>query len=207
MKAIKIFGLPRSCTNLTTVLLRSNFKCIVLDNNPCWKHGFNTHQGRTIKIENFETNDLKFVVCTKHPLEWLWSLFCFENETKLKKKKTKEEFLKNNSWHYKEMTPIEAYNKLNLHWLKMSAPKNIYQIKSEDLQKNQIQELKKIKKYFDLELKNETFLRIQNKVSPGCKMSDEKFKKRIYDWTNAEKNFIYKKIDKKTLELCGYFSF
>lgn len=206
-KIIKIFGLPRSCTNLTTVALRTNLKCIVLDNYPCWKHGFNDHRGRSLKNKDYETNDLKFVICTKNPLDWLWSLFCFENETKLKNKKTKEQFLNNFSWHYKNMTPIEAYNKLNFHWLKMCATKHIYQMKIENLEKNQINEIQKIQKYFNLEAKNESFFEVENTVKPGCKISDVKFEKRNQTWTLAEKNFIYKKIEKKTLELCGYFFF
>jgi hypothetical protein len=206
MEIIKIFGLPRSCTNLTTVLLRSNFNCIVVDNYPCWKHGFNTHQEKKLKVKNFETDNLLYIICTKNPIDWLWSLYCFENETKLKKKKTQEYFLENPSWHYKNMSPIEAFNKLNFHWLTMSDSKNIYQIKSEELQKNQIQELKKVKKYFNLDLKNKIKIsKMENKVSPGGKLSEEKFKKRSVDWNDNAKKIIYKKIDKKTLSLCGYF--
>lgn len=205
MKTIKLFGLPRSCTNLTTVLLRSNFKCGILDNYPCWKHGFNYYKERTLKNKKMEINDLKFVVCTKNPLDWLWSLFCFENETKLEIKKTKEEFLKNNSWHYKNMNPIEAYNILNFHWLTMTSRDNIFQFKFEDLQENQIKTLENIKQHFNLDLKNLKLKEIKERVNPGCKLSKNKFIKREQYWTKYEKYYIYKKIDKKTLDLCGYF--
>ena len=97
MDAIKIFGLPRSCTNFTTVLLRDNFRCKILDNFPCWKHGYNTFVGREIKNEEVSTNDLKFVICTKNPVDWLWSLFCFENETKVKIKRKSYDFLTKHS--------------------------------------------------------------------------------------------------------------
>lgn len=211
-KIIKIFGLPRTCTNLTTVLLRKNFKCLVLDNNPCWKHGYNTHEGRTIEIDNLKTNDLKFVICTKNPIDWLWSLFCFENETKRKIKRSAEDFLTKNSWHYDKelkMTPIEAYNKLNKHWLEMFSESNILQqIKFEDLHDNQEKQLEKIEKAFGLERtkkSNKNFELLESIVAPNAKIiENQKFKKRKVEWNEKQLNIIINNLDKKIVDLCGY---
>lgn len=208
MKAIKIFGLPRSCTNLVTILLRTNFKCIVLDNFPSWKHGFNTQE---IK-ENFYYNDkliddLKIVVCLKHPLDWLWSLFNFENKTKIKFGRNKGHFLTQTCWHYKEMdlNPLDAFNIMNKHWLTISkSPKILQKIKFEDMQNNQIKTLEKIENQFNLERKNESFQTIKNIVAPSGKVKEKTFKAQIPSWTLREFNYIKKSIDEKVLKLCDY---
>lgn len=205
MKGIKIFGLPRSCTNLTTVLLRTNFLCPVFDNYPCWKHGTNCIENRSFSYEKKEITDLRYVICTKHPYDWLWSLFCFENETKIKFKRNPAHFLTQNSWHYKDMTPIQAFNKLNKHWLTISGNKEvIQQIKYEDLIDNQLNILNKIQKNFDLKIKKESLEEIKNKVAPKGKILKEGFKSRESQWSKKEISFINKKLDKDVLALCGY---
>jgi hypothetical protein len=205
MKGIKIFGLPRSCTNLTTVLLRTNFLCPVFDNYPCWKHGPNCLDDRFFSYKKIEITDLRYVVCTKNPYDWLWSLFCFENETKINFKRNAAHFLTQKSWHYKDMTPIEAFNKLNKHWLTISKDKKILQqIKYEDMANNQLDVLFKIQKHFDLEMKKEKLEEIKTKVAPKGKITEENFKYRKSQWSKEEISFINKKLDKNILNLCNY---
>ena len=74
MIIIKQFGLPRTCTNITEVLIKRNFKCRTYNNFPCWKHGRNTMKDRSLHCKDkngrrVDTDDVKFVVCTKHPYD------------------------------------------------------------------------------------------------------------------------------------------
>ena len=207
MKAIKIFGLPRSCTNLVTILLRTNFKCIVLDNFPCWKHGFNTYENEELHYQDKVISDLRFVVCLKHPMDWLWSLYNFENKTKIKFGRNKGHFLTQVSWHYKNLglNPLEAYNVMNSHWLTISKNPSILQkIKFEEVDKNQIEVLQRIQSKFELEKKHEEFKTIKEVVAPSGKIEEKKFKQKVPNWSIKETEYIEKTIDKKVLKLCGY---
>lgn len=207
MKAIKIFGLPRSCTNLVTILLRTNFKCIVLDNFPCWKHGFNAYENEELHYQDKVINDLRFVVCLKHPMDWLWSLYNFENKTKIKFGRNKGHFLTQASWHYKNLglNPLEAYNVMNSHWLTISKNPSILQkIKFEEVDKNQIEVLQRIQSKFELEKKHEEFKTIKEVVAPSGKIEEKKFKQKVPNWSIKETEYIEKTIDKKVLKLCGY---
>jgi hypothetical protein len=201
---IKVFGLPRSCTNITEVLLQFNFKVFILNNFPCWKHEANNYEGRSIHDidRNIDTDDLRFIVCTKNPYDWLCSFWAYE-VTKIKK--TFDEFLITNSWHYKNEKPIETFNRLTKHWLTMYSEGNVVQqVKHEDLLEDQVEVMKKIETAFQLTRKREMIGAIPHKIDPGRKKRNNKFKKRICTLTSKQIQTINKQLDEEVVELAGY---
>jgi len=205
MQTIKIFGLPRSCTNVTEVIIKHNFKVRILTNYPDWKHGPNTHKGRSVHDDqrSIHTDDLKFVICTKNPYHWLWSLHTFENQSK-RQHKTEIEFLKGTAWHY-EKNPITMHNELITHWLTMyDDPSILQQAKHEDILKNQKALLKRLEKAFGLERRRHELEPIKKRINPGAKITDSQFDKKQMGFNSPSVNYIKRNLDKKALKLSGY---
>lgn len=209
-KMIKIFGLPRSGTNFAETVLMSNFKIVLLNNYPCWKHGLNTHKGRSINFERGKTNDLKFVVCTKNPVDWLWSLYCFENDRR--KKKAPMEFLTSPSRHYQfpeyekhNWKPLDVFNNVSKNWLEMyDDPKIIRFIKHEEFVTDYKNILSEIEVNFDLERKKDEFFAPKKTILPGRKVGSKEWKKREHEFDKECLSFIDKHIDKKVVSKLGY---
>jgi hypothetical protein len=160
MENIKIFGLPRTCTNVAEILIKTNFECKVYNNFPCWKHGPNTIKGRSIheineKGNKVDIDNLKFVICTKHPYNWLWSLWNFEKQKPHFRKRNLDQFLNDECcFHYRDENPIKVFNKLTHHWLTMQTdPKIIQQIKSEDMINKQEEVCQKLMNSLNLKKK------------------------------------------------------
>ncbi len=58
----------------------------------------NTIKGRSIHDKdksgkNVNTDDLKFIICTKNPYDWLWSLYQFQKNKREVKEYTLNDFL------------------------------------------------------------------------------------------------------------------
>jgi hypothetical protein len=207
MRVIKIFGLPRSCTNVTEYMLRDNFRVRVLTNYPCWKHGENTFVGRELhdRERNIDTDDMKFIVCTKNPYDWLFSLYTFENRTKRSKHRTMLDFLDGTAWHYKDQNPIDVFNKLTKHWLTMlTDPNIIQQVKYEDILKDQATLFEKIAKIFQLPPKRKKFAVLQSRIDPCIKNTKKEFKKRVNKFSPDLIRYINKRLDPKVVEMAGY---
>ena len=203
MSVIKVFGLPRSCTNITEVLLRTNFKVRVINNFPCWKHGENTHEGRSIHDEqrNIHTDELKFIICKKHPFDWLWSMYTFE-----KRKETPSEFIRIEGFrHYKKSNPIDIFNKLMKHWLTMYKDSSILiSVKQEDLAAGQILILEKIRDNFDLIMKGEELIEVNKRINPGRKTDQKAYTPKKVDFSEKDLEYIVDRLNKKTVKLAGY---
>lgn len=121
MEVIKIFGLPRTCTNLVELLLKRHITARVMGANyPCWKHGENLYPRPDIHNDLLGINvkQIRFVICLKNPLDWLWSLYTFQGHTKIHYDSFSK-FLR--EFHLYEGCdgPIEAHNFLVRHWLTM----------------------------------------------------------------------------------------
>lgn len=218
MSVIKIFGLPRSCTNVVEIALSTNFKVNVLTNYPDWKHGkaIHVHNELNCEAKNLYTNDLKYVICTKNPYDWLNSLNSFENKTKLSKPKEFLNFLKNTAWHYKKYEelglssgkPIEVFNELMIQWFTALDMSRTIQIKHEEFMNNQIEVLNSIREKFKLEPKQVEIQKIDKRVAPCAKVTDVQFKfnnkletckipREVIDYINA-------RLDAKAMSLSGY---
>ena len=212
MKAIKIFGLPRTCTNVTEFCICSNFKCLLLNNYPCWKHGRNSLKGRSITDvkKKICIDDLKFVICTKNPYDWLHSLYDFESRTRGNKKPF-DKFLNTPCWHYKNENrvkssglPIDVYNELTLHWLKMYNDQTILQqVKFEDMIGDQIQVLTRLKTNFEIEEKDK-LLAVETRINPARKNSQKKFKPNFGKFNKKQIQRINNQLDKKAMKIAGY---
>ncbi len=209
MRYIKIFGLPRSCTNVTEVLIHQNFKARVLTNFPCWKHGENTHEGRSIHIEDkngrrVDTDDLVFIICSKHPYNWLRSLFNFEVGSK-RQKKSEKEFLETETWHYKTIKPIDAFNQLMRHWIDMYKDPQILQlVKYEDMIAKQVEVAKLIGKSFNLEQKNKKLKSVEKIVHPCAKLTDKEFKIKKHKFSVELLTYINNHLDQNLVKELGY---
>ena len=213
MSVIKIFGLPRSCTNITEAVLKTNFKVRVLTNFPCWKHGRNTHQGLSLHDEKrkIHTDELKYVICSKHPYDWLFSLFNFENNSK-RQKNTIDEFIRQSCWHYrnddrgpKSGNPIDAYNELSKQWFSEHTDPTILQhVKHQDLLLDQIEVAKRLEENFGLIRKVKDLVPVANRINPGLKNSKQAFKVQKHNFSKKTIKYINNKLDKEVVNLLGY---
>jgi len=210
MKTIKIFGLPRSCTNVTEVAIKANFKTRILTNFPDWKHGKNTMEGRSLvdKERRINTDDLVFVVCTKSPYSWFISITNFENRTKRKKHLSLEESIKGSfMFHYKDKNPIEMYNTMNSHWMTMfDNPYAMQQVKAEDMANDQPKVLIRLQKNFKLANRKKTISPILKRVNPSAKVGGREFvEKDPAKLYNKELlKYINKRLDPEVMDLMGY---
>lgn len=200
---IKVFGLPRSCTNITEVLLRTNFEVTVINNFPCWKHGKNTHEGRSLQDEkrNIYTDELKFVICKKHPFDWLWSMYTFE-----KRKESPSEFIQCKGFrHYKKHNPIDIFNELTKHWLTMYDDKSIMvSVKQEDLITNQILAMEEMRDNLGLAMKGEELVEIKKRINPKRKFSSDPYEPKKIGFSKKDLRYIIDRLDMKAVELAGY---
>lgn len=208
---IKIFGLPRSCTNVTEVLLVKNFKVRVLTNFPCWKHGHNTYKSRKLndKEKRAVTDHLEYVVCTKNPYLWLVSILDFENDHLADQKKHRDllDYITGNTcYHYPDNNPIAMFNELNAHWL--SIAKDVFRVDAEQLssERVQLQMLQIVQKKFDLQLKLEQLEPQASRVGPSIKIEKQKFKKRDYlsRYTPKMLREVASRLDSKLMKQMGY---
>ena len=211
MIVIKQFGLPRSCTNVTEVLIRKNFKCRTYNNFPCWKHGKNTIEGRSLHCldkngKKVDTDDLKFIVCTKHPHSWLWSLYDFEKGKPRVKNRTLDVFLRSpKTFHYPETNAIDVFNELTRHWLTMyKDPSIIQQIKNEEIITDQKTMLTRLKDAFNLKMKENDFYLIEKIIKPGLKATRLNFRSKIPRFTKKQIKYINSRLDKEVVKMAGY---
>jgi hypothetical protein len=211
MKVIKQFGLPRSCTNATEVLIRKNFKVRIYNNFPCWKHGENTIEGRSLHCKDksgrrVDTDDLKFLVCTKHPYDWLWSLYHFEKTKPRVKDRTLDQFLRQkNTFHYPNQNAIDVFNQLTKHWLKMFNDQSvIQQITNEQLLNNQIAICERLQESFGLQPKHAKFVEIEKTIKPGLVETKTTFTPRKRRFTQSQIDYIKGKLDARVVKMAGY---
>ena len=227
MVVIKIFGLPRSCTNITEALLNTNFNNRVLTNFPCWKHGENTVHWRYANLngdlnicqgtslhtwdedgKRVDTDDLRFVICTKSPIPWLWSLYKFENETKWNIPRSQEEFLQGDAWHYRydHRNIIDVHNQLIKHWFSMAKKKHVFQVKHEDITSHPIKCLSALEKKFSLSRRQQKqrLKAIRTVVGPGVKQIKQRYRPRTVEFTHESLAYIESHIDKNAVRVAGY---
>jgi len=214
MSVIKIFGLPRSCTNVTEAIINKNFKHRrVLTNFPDWKHGENKHQGRSLRDEDrsVKTDDLKFVICLKNPYNWLWSLHNFENKTKWGKslRRNADEFIAGVAWHYQSQkwSAIDAYNHLTRHWLTMyKTPDILLKCRHEEIvsSEGQVAFCQELEKYFGMKRRRKDFHAIQKTVLPACRLGEKTFQINANKFNAKQVEKINNLLDEEIVKLAGY---
>lgn len=212
---IKIYGLPRSCTNVTETIIQKNFNLCLYNNWPCWKHGENTIQGRSLHLTDprgreVNTDELIYVVCTKNPYDWLYSLFCFEKSTK-NKKQDAWEFLKGSSWHYtktkswnrQESNAIDVFNYLTRHWLSLD---NVFQISHDHIigADKQIDCMKRLEKSFNLSRKHNDILPMENIIKPRRIEENVKYEYKPSVFNKSQIDYISDNLDEEVVKLAGY---
>lgn len=198
--AIRILGLPRSCTNVVDALLTSNFKIQVISKQ---KH---VHWSMQTEEDGLKFN---FVVCTKHPYDWLWSFFNYENRCKLKTPKTIEEFLTTRPAMYRDggwtpsFTPIKLFNYLTKRWLSVyDDPTIVQQIKYEELLKSQLIVMGRIGKAFNLKRKGKR--EIHFTVGAGKRVKQYLHEHRPHEFDRPWLDYINEHLDKDVVALTGY---
>lgn len=206
-REIKIYGLPRTCTNLLTVLLRRNYLVNVYSNELGWKHGPNLYrQGDTI-----DGAILRFAVCVKHPYSWLVSLYRFDRRANDHRVSFRE-FVRGQCRVYNGRNPIEMYNLLNRMWMGLAVDPGLVRIvRSEDLQTNQTEALQRLESTFGLVRTRAEFDTETNRVGP-----DEQIRNRAFDleWYRRRKylefydeellEYVDSRIDGELMERFGY---
>lgn len=207
MQYIKIYGLPRTCTNLAESIIKTNFTDVfVLTNLPDWKHGRKTFEGKSYHNEekDIHTDDLKFVICLKDPYEWLWSLYIFENSTK--SKRTIEGFLNHPAWHYKDLqwTAMDAFNNLISHWL--SLPEDKVTTKQEDLRsaEGQFAFCENLKHHFKLIPLSDKWTPVLKEINPNLKTSDHEYVPNVVQFKPSHIKLIKNKLDIEVVRMAGY---
>jgi len=207
---VKIYGLPRTCTNLVQHLIVHNFEDIeFLVNYPCWKHGLNTIEGNTIHDEEkkVHTDDLRFVSCFKSPYQWLFSLFCFER----KYFKAGDDFnafcLGNKRHHYDGQCLINIYNVYNRNYIDL--PGKLVKVKECDVQDalEQSVTLETIREKLDIKPAS-TVYKVQEKVvSPRGKVALLKKYNTTFSFSLFEQDtldYINERLDIDLMNELGY---
>lgn len=207
---IKIFGLPRTCTNLAEVLLRENFRDVfLLTNFPCWKHGKSTIQGTSIHGvlhgERIDCDEVRFVVCLKNPYNWLRSFNNFEAPRR-ERPLTDLEFLASaSSFHYKDLNPVDTWCEMNRHWLSMVDDRSAMQvIRHEDLLRSQAGFAERVQAAFHLERASEQFVEIRNQVRPYAKVAEQAYLPKPHGFSSAAIDYINARLDREFVEALGY---
>jgi len=202
---IKIFGCHRTCTNLTTVLIRNNFRARVLTNHPWHKHGEWGQQNRTVHDHDGSllTEEVKFVICAKNPYSYIRSTFEF-----FKLRGDKYRFRGNlNEWiaGWPKMDALERYNRLYPHWLGLSDDPSVIQlVKAEEAQKRQDRILDRLQYEMGLESKREDLAPVDMTVNPCEKTTAAPFRARENNLTVQQIAHINERVDSETMALLGY---
>jgi len=189
---IKQYGLQRSGTNLTRLLLANNFNAEILINFGGHKHG-------TYEIVKKTGKEFDVIITVKHPLPWLYSAYCYFR--KLDKNITTFEnyILKGNA--------IKKYNELNEHWyrIKMHNHKRVF-TKIEDLMRTPKKECLKIAKHFNLKRTSKSFKYPEKRFNSRGQATNQDFKEREwrsqYNFKTFE--FVRKRINKELLDKLHY---
>ena len=158
---VKIWGLPRTCTNAVERALLDNFAANVLTNKPDFKHGPKTYEG---------DGGHKHIVCVRHPIQWLFGFWRWEQHY----------YNGTIPFHqfpfipcktYPEETPCAAFNRLIGHWLTMLDDPGIVQVvRQEDMATQQLSVLKRLQAAFDLTPLG-TLSPVRDRVAPYAKLT------------------------------------
>ncbi|TWT91909.1 alpha-mannosyltransferase [Neorhodopirellula pilleata] len=173
---VKIYGLPRSCTNLISHLLRLNFATDVLQNQLGWKHGPNLWcQG-----DQIHGNPLKFVICVRHPYSWLASFYRFEKQGR-RTQCSFADFVLGSSRTYQGRNPIDRYNLLVRMWLGMAIDPVFAQVvRSETIQEDQFAVLRTLERQLKLTRLNPELVDEKLRVGPDEQIRDRTFDLNYY---------------------------
>jgi len=173
---IKLYGVPRTCTNLVKLLLHNNFRNVsVLSNVLGWKHGnhpesvdwsgkdwdpINNPDG--VSPSNFvskselssikqvyETGQMKYTVCLKDPYSWLVSYSKYEARESL----ISRSILSFKGINRKKLTDyISLWNDRHRNWSELLKDNpNATMIRYEDILKKPDSTLQKLSVFFNLE--------------------------------------------------------
>jgi hypothetical protein len=169
---LKIYGMPRTCTNLLTHLIRQNFHAEVFANRLGWKHGPNLFR----EGDQINGCPLKFVVCVRHPYSWLVSFYRFEVQGR-GLTCTFPEFVRGTCKTYRNRNPIERYNLLVRMWQGLAVtPESAQIVRSETLQSDQLATLKGLAEKLSLPARNSGVQSERRRVGP-----DEQVRRREFD--------------------------
>jgi len=196
---IKIFGLPRTCTNITEIIIKRNFVVKVLVNEICNKHAQNHY------ADLLPTEDLKktgFILCCKHPYQWIISAFmCCKEKISIRKFITDPPVMAADPFWKEGSTIIEIYNKINKQWMDSFVGHKFFVVKQENYQ-NQHKLITNLASTFNI--KNSKIKKIINKASTCGKMSKKLYKPRIETLDGVNKKIVNQQIDLETLSRLGY---
>tara|TARA_Y100000758_G_scaffold247088_1_gene183097 strand:- start:635 stop:1378 length:744 start_codon:yes stop_codon:yes gene_type:complete len=180
---IKLYGIPRSCTNLVKLLFHNNFSNVTtLSNVLGWKHGnhpeavdwsgkdwdpINNPKG--VSPSDFVSNDIfnsikqtyeegrmKYVVCVKDPYSWLVSYSKYEARESL----ISRSILSFKGINRKKLVEyISLWNDRHRNWSELlKNNSNATSIRYEDILKDADSALNKISIFFNLEKIDEVIM-------------------------------------------------
>jgi len=180
---IKLYGIPRSCTNLVKLLFHNNFSNVTtLSNVLGWKHGnhpeavdwsgkdwdpINNPKGvspsdfvskdifNSIK-QTYEEGRMKYVVCVKDPYSWLVSYSKYEARESL----ISRSILSFKGINRKKLVEyISLWNDRHRNWSELlKNNSNATSIRYEDILKDADSALNKISIFFNLEKIDEVIM-------------------------------------------------
>lgn len=184
---IKIYGLPRTGTTATEIILSTNFLCQVLVNLP---QGVGKHIENPIIDRKFACrykhvdrvfDDIRFAICVRDPVQWLLGFhrWCNDPYYYLDGRQPKippmplHKFVRMGNRVYRDEKPADSWNKLYSSWLSISNNPKISQIiRQEDLYRRQEAVMDRVAENFDLTLKEPQFIPVKRRVNPNRKCSD-----------------------------------
>ena len=209
---IKIYGLLRSGTNWTIMILRKNFKnCVILPNDLQEKHRYplvpdfsNTKQKI---IQARDENRLSYLLITKNPYNWVRSHVEFNKYDLFKimhpSFNIEDEFQKHiKNWN-DAMTEFMIFKKNNYE--------NTFIMNYESLLFDFDTTIDKLKNFFKLQMRFNEYKKIENTVYPNAKTDPYIFNKKRSTLHEALKKLpdsVIKNINKTISDsLFNYFDY
>lgn len=196
MKTIKQYGLQRSGTNYTKLMLTTNYKVDIKTNEGGWKHGYVVSRCHFNK-------ELDLIITIKNPYAWLVSIYNYFHPSGHNTSISK--FIRN-KYCYEGMvnkTPIHHWNTMNKHWCHlMLLNHKVVVVMYEDLLCIPEYACNLIADQLNLERKSNSFYIPQNQVMANAKENDKLFDKSYYlekkylnQFTSDDLEYIQENLD------------
>jgi len=171
------FGLQRSGTNLTRMLLMRNYNAIIPGDQKSWKHGF--YQNTSYHPVSF-SGETHILVTIKNPFAWLVSIY---NYSAYHRGRSFSEFVRT-KYAFEGLAnynPVVHWNTMHQHWLNLVMKNHeVAYVKYEDLLSLPQSSMDGVAMAFNLTRNDNEFYVPKNEVCPDTTEGDVVFNKDYY---------------------------
>ncbi len=202
---VKIFGLQRTGTNLAAWQVTRNFSANMIKRwEICWKHGKYE--------EDAWTDRCKFVLCVRHPLEQIASMYryyCVHADSasvpppQFVQSMTFADFCKSECYEF--ASPVERWNLMTHHWLDRLPADRTIVVRQEDQIDDQLMVLGAIHRHLGLARLDDSFTTSDSHIGADMVVTNKNPKNNPAEmFTPDIMDFVKANIDMTLLVKFGY---